>query len=1576
MAPLAAIVVLLLMIAGSAWQPAAAEPAAEPVPAHVLAELAEGLNSPPGREGHAQKVRRYSQVIRAARGYLAEHAEAPDVYKIRSIMLAALQARMNLEADVPTYRLLLKTADQIKQARAPLAAKLEADLVLQRDRIRTTEPDSATLRRIVMDFAGAYQSEPAGAKALMYAATLAEAAGERPLVNVLTTELRRRPEYADQPGVIGFLRRSTDYNLAGRTFNATLRRLDGSVLHAPRDLLGKTTIIHFWASDDQRSTADLKTLKAFYEKHRDLLEIVGVSLDEDRANLVRFVKTHDLPWIQTYSGRGLNDPTAWTYGVDRLPSVLIVDPNGRVRHLKGLVGWYGKKPDTAIGSYKNLTQRTTGDLLWHETLGDAVHHYLTGEFLVYAGAGPFAPGTWTTGGIDGKPMAKLRALVEAMRSTPAAEAKLIHAQAALALGQTLIEQHPDAPALQSVRNAMLVARRVLWVKTRDAEHRTAAHRLAEAITDGADDQGAAARLLADYVLTDRRSAQATDANPTAADAIDAFVKRYAQTQAARSALILANALAVAAGDDATIQASADLLAADHTQSPRVRSYLRYVLDRHVDRGETLTADLNPIDGPAMKLPDDLNDRVAVICFWDAASMRAFNALPNQQSGWRHEPRYSGLDPSEHEDLVVIGVNLDASLDEARPMMQEQLSGWIHTRPEAGWRDELVQHLDIQQLPSTWIVGRDGRITGDDVLNAHVRSGVLTATLHQPAPHALRARTVHTWRVLGPFVQRTGQQYTETGYVAAPHWMRTDAGKQTWLDMHWQRFRWGRDQLERRFSRTSYPPARAEREIDFDATYDDGDGNRIGWRLAGADAYGFVKLRDIFPDAPKPAVAYAVAYVHSATGGQYPIAMSHNDAVTLRVNGREVLRTTAQRFVNKRSIVWPAASGSTPGGLGRAAHAKTALIEKDIYHDWPTVRLRRGWNEIFVKTADVRSTWQLQLRFGDPQRTLRFAAQPDDATPAFGHALPRWTQPTDDQPRRRLLEAVDGPAVQAVMATAHALGDFGWAGRWTDKHIDPYLPKPCLDGPTLLGVMHILAAWEPHESLGEAARERSGVDRAWKLLNPDTLFDRLRTQLRRAVEELANLDEPNDRRRADRRERIAKRMCALAGAIGRLDDPRAVALIRDRLTTHAKRRQAGEPTVPRHCLVNAAGALGHRDLLGELWPLLKHDDERFRRDVIDAMLKIGVTDNRGQLIEAIDNAGWRGFIAMQNIARVGGEQARERIERSIRDHFQHGMPNRNAAERHVTNLGHLADPQALDELAMLIEHDDMGVRQQVIQTMGRIGHTRATPMLLEALADPTNGELRHFIVEALGEIGDPRAQQALIARLEDDGYGVRILAAKALGATGADAAAITALTHALNDPHWLVRTSAAESLGALKAADATEALIGALDDPNSSVRAAVAATLGDLEAAAAIKPLVDRLADWHVGPYAAAALDELNWTPGDNAATRVNHHIASRRAKPLLDDWATTAQVLGEAMKAAGPAATNAVLALIALGRDDMTDTIVAYLKRSDDPAAAAAMLNCGHEPLRRAAANWAVAKGIATEHTRAAPPVAWRSMRP
>jgi HEAT repeat protein len=109
-------------------------------------------------------------------------------------------------------------------------------------------------------------------------------------------------------------------------------------------------------------------------------------------------------------------------------------------------------------------------------------------------------------------------------------------------------------------------------------------------------------------------------------------------------------------------------------------------------------------------------------------------------------------------------------------------------------------------------------------------------------------------------------------------------------------------------------------------------------------------------------------------------------------------------------------------------------------------------------------------------------------------------------------------------------------------------------------------------------------------------------------------------------------------------------------------------------------------------------------------------------------------------------------------------------------------------------DDPRIRQYLSMVLGNLGDRRATPLLVEALGDPTQ-ETRIYAALALGRLRDPAAVPPLLKAFSSDERDVRKAAAYALGEIG-DRRAVDPLAGALGDPIADVRFNAAIAIARL------------------------------------------------------------------------------------------------------------------------------------------------------------------------------------
>lgn len=159
----------------------------------------------------------------------------------------------------------------------------------------------------------------------------------------------------------------------GASFAGTLRRLSlpgnpmeitGTLLNGqPFDqqtLTGKVVLVDFWATWCGPCVAEIPNVLEQYNKYHDRgFEVVGISLDQDRSALEKFVGDRKIPWpilFEPSEGTGWQHPLATYYGISGIPTVILIGQDGNVITLNARGERLGEELDkifsgkTAAGS--------------------------------------------------------------------------------------------------------------------------------------------------------------------------------------------------------------------------------------------------------------------------------------------------------------------------------------------------------------------------------------------------------------------------------------------------------------------------------------------------------------------------------------------------------------------------------------------------------------------------------------------------------------------------------------------------------------------------------------------------------------------------------------------------------------------------------------------------------------------------------------------------------------------------------------------------------------------------------------------------------------------------------------------------------------------------------------------------------------------------------------------------------------------------------------------------------------------------------------------------------------------------
>jgi thiol-disulfide isomerase/thioredoxin len=286
----------------------------------TLLKFIEGIKSfkPTTSEQLVEYREKASVAMKAAAKRILQQEKDPTSPAVRQAKLLLLGLKV-------ASRLVVAKADEQKEIIAEIAAMLKATKTLTNDELGIA-------------FGSAFTLEQAGNE------ELAVEAYQR--FGKVFSELEDELLSSYGARMLGAARR---INLLGNTLTLEGKLVDGSAFDW-KSYRGIVVMVDFWATWCGPCIQEMPNVRRNYTKYHDRgFDVVGISLDRFRGRLEEFLKTNEVPWKTLFHDGDGDNPIALYYDVSRIPTVFLVDKQGKVvsldvrgealgRHLEKLLG--------------------------------------------------------------------------------------------------------------------------------------------------------------------------------------------------------------------------------------------------------------------------------------------------------------------------------------------------------------------------------------------------------------------------------------------------------------------------------------------------------------------------------------------------------------------------------------------------------------------------------------------------------------------------------------------------------------------------------------------------------------------------------------------------------------------------------------------------------------------------------------------------------------------------------------------------------------------------------------------------------------------------------------------------------------------------------------------------------------------------------------------------------------------------------------------------------------------------------------------------------------------------------------
>lgn len=270
-------------------------------------------------------VRQYAETLAAA----VQDGSMPDGIAVLEKLATAVTADPALEAFV-MFRL----------ASARYAANM------QQPNADVDKVQNAWLEEL-RQFVEKHPTAPDAAEAMLQMGIADEFSGkEQEALERYAAIVKDFPESASARKARGAARRLES---TGKLLELSGTGLDGKSVSL-QSFRGTPVLVHYWATWCEPCKVDIAQIRELYAKYGPKkFNVVGVVLDSDREQLAKFLAAKPIPWSQMHEAGGLDGRLAEELGVLTLPTMILLDADGKVVDRNLVITDLERKLDSMIG---------------------------------------------------------------------------------------------------------------------------------------------------------------------------------------------------------------------------------------------------------------------------------------------------------------------------------------------------------------------------------------------------------------------------------------------------------------------------------------------------------------------------------------------------------------------------------------------------------------------------------------------------------------------------------------------------------------------------------------------------------------------------------------------------------------------------------------------------------------------------------------------------------------------------------------------------------------------------------------------------------------------------------------------------------------------------------------------------------------------------------------------------------------------------------------------------------------------------------------------------------------------------